>query len=603
MSGTIRLFAAVAVVALAAGPSAAQPQPAPKNIPLPYPASAQLVAQLNGFERSRDRLLKMLDVLPSAEKKVVRQVIGDGIEQLLKGRKLTAIPKAGRVFVVIHDLGRIVEPEPPVAVLVPVTGYAAFRESFLTGAERKTFEKGEKGVDTLKTFATGDEVPVYLVDLKDYVALTIDKATAEVYAGKYTRAQSGTMGPELSNSFLAADVSLYLNMDVVNDAYGEQIRQFKSLIDFALSQAQMGGMLPGLGKKQMELAKLMISGVFQGVEDCRGLVLAAEFRPEGLNLRAQARFAGETASTKLLAKERPGSLPGLGQLPKGLTSYTASTFGPRIHDLMRKLTQEFAPADDDEKGAEKIDALLAELAAAGPQAEYTANGGADSGLTVMSFANPANGLATTLKLYKALPAGARIHNIVLKTAPKVEEKARTHRGFTFAEVRTQFDFEATVKDLPENLREGTLAQFKRLAKEKMTYWIGTDGKVLAQLTAADWDAAQKLLDSYLAGNDGIGGSDAYKLTRKHLPANASLISLFETGQTLAMLVEQFRAMAKALPGGLPPIGEVTPPKGDPTFIGIAVTLRPELATVDLFVPGTSMNAAVKMLAPLFRNFE
>ena len=36
---------------------------------------------------------------------------------------------------------------------------------------------------------------------------------------------------------------------------------------------------------------------------------------------------------------------------------------------------------------------------------------------------------------------------------------------------------------------------------------------------------------------------------------------------------------------------------------MALTLKPETATVDVFVPGAAMNVGVKMLAPLFRNIE
>ena len=43
------------------------------------------------------------------------------------------------------------------------------------------------------------------------------------------------------------------------------------------------------------MAKTMIGGMFQGIEDSKGIVLAAEFRPDGLNLRGQIRFADDTA--------------------------------------------------------------------------------------------------------------------------------------------------------------------------------------------------------------------------------------------------------------------------------------------------------------------
>ena len=70
-----------------------------------------------------------------------------------------------------------------------------------------------------------------------------------------------------------------------------------------------------------------------------------------------------------------------------------------------------------------------------------------------------------------------------------------------------------------------------------------------------------------------------------------------------MLLDYYREMAKGLPGDLPPLGPVKPVPGDPTYVGLALTLRPQSVTVDLFVPGPAMNVAVRMLAPLFRNIE
>src|SRR5581483_4403108 len=139
----------------------------------------------------------------------------------------------GRLFLVVHDIAKLGEDEPAVSVLVPVADYKAFRESFLTADEQKTFEKGKDGVDSVKTTAAGAETTIYLVDLKDYVALAVDRDTAVTYTGKYTRAETKAMGPELAASFLGSDVSVFVNLDVINDLYGEQIRQFKTLMDFA----------------------------------------------------------------------------------------------------------------------------------------------------------------------------------------------------------------------------------------------------------------------------------------------------------------------------------------------------------------------------------
>ena len=198
--------------------------------------------------------------------------------------------------------------------------------------------------------------------------------------------------------------------------------------------------------------------------------------------------------------------------------------------------------------------------------------------------------------------GGRIQTVVLKDAPKVTQGAKKHKGFTFAEIRLSYDFEATVKDLPEALKENTLAQLKRLVAEKMTVWVGTDGKSVVHVLAKDWDAAAGALDQYFDGLKPVGDTAGYKLTRKNLPPDASLLIMLETGQTVTAILDALRAMEGAVPG-FPKIGQVKPLKGDPTFIGIAVTLKGDTATANLFVPGTAIAAGRTLLAELFKTVD
>lgn len=602
MSHLLRLPLAAAVLALAAGTAAAAPAPdTGKNAVLPYPAKAPVVVHVNGIDQVRDRLGKVIAAAAPDLAPQLNKTIDDAIKQALQGRKLSAISK-GRVFVVVHDIAKLAEEEPAVSVLLPVADYKAFREAFLSADEQKSFEKGAAGVDTIKTTFPGSET-VYLVDLKDYVAVAIDKPTAETYAGKYARAESKELGAELAASFLAADVSLFVNLDVINDLYGDQIRQFKTLIDFAFGQAQMGGMIPGLNKKQVEAFKAIANGAFQGLEDCRGLVVGAEMRPDGVNLRVQARFADDTATGRMLRAESPTAMAELSALPRGLTMYYGSRVGKPFTDVMKALAQEFAAADDDEKGAAALEKLLADLAAAGPQGEYTASAAPETTLTVAAYKEPAKAVAALTKLYQSLGAGSRIATAVLKEKPKVAEAAQKENGFSFTEVRLHYDFEATVKDLPENVKESTLATLKRTAKEKTTMWVGTDGKQVVTVTAADWAAAKKVLDDYLDGKPRAGGVAGFALTRKNLPAEASVVGLADTAQTIQAMAEQVKAIADAVPGFPLQVGEIKPVKGEPTFVGLALTLKKETATVDVFVPGAALTVAGKMLAPLFKNIE
>ncbi|MBN9117783.1 MAG: hypothetical protein J0I06_01195 [Planctomycetes bacterium] len=597
-------LALAAFAALAPDSRAAAPVPgeAGKAMTFPFPAKAPVVVQVNGLGTARDRLTALLKSAVPDDAEAAAKQFDAALKELLADRKLTAVPKDGRVFFVVNDIASLFENAPTVSLLVPVTGYKEFRETFLTADERKTFESGKNGVDEAKLNLLGDDHPVFLVDLKEYVAITPDRGTADVYAGKYTRATTAAMPPELARSFVTADVSAYVNLDVINDLYGDKIRAFRGLIDFAIQQAAMGGMIPGMSKKQLEAAKTLIQGAFQAVEDARGVVAAVEFRPEGLNLRLQAQFAEDTTSVKVLKAEQPGPLADVGKLPAGMHQYGGTKFGKKFHEAMRGLNPEFAPADDDEKGNAAVDKRQKDLLAAGPLGEVSATGEPHVALTVAAFTDPKKAAAAIVGCYEAMAAGGRVHNVVLKDAPKVKADAKTHQNFTFTEVRLAFDFEATVKDLPEGVRDTTLAQIKSTMAEKMTVWIGTDGKTVVEATAKDWDAAAGALDQYLGGKKPVSATDGYKLTRKNLPPDASLMTLMETGQTLTTLLDTARSMEGVVPG-FPRLGQVKPLKGEPSYVGVAVTLKGDTATANVFVPATAIGVARKMLDGLFKKLE
>jgi hypothetical protein len=592
-----------ALVVFAAHAPAAPVPPVPdaKPVTFPFRDKAPVVVQLNGLGAARERLDAMLTAaLPDDAPKIKKQVDA-GFDALFAGRKLTAIAPAGRVYLTLEDVEKLDNDAPALAVFVPVTGYKEFRETFLTDDERKSFEAG-RGVDEVKLALAGDPRAAFMVDLKEYVAITPDRGTADTYAKKFARATSTAMPPECAKAFLASDLGLYVNVDFLNDTYGDQIRGFKQLIDFGLQQAQMGVMLPGINKAQLETAKTMIGGAFQAVEDCRGVAVGIEFRPEGLALCVQAQFAEDTPSARVLKAEAPGALADVAKLPAGLAQYSGSKFGPKFADVLRGLNQEFAPADDDEKGAAALADRLKEVLAAGPKGDVTAAGPPEMSLTVGTYADPEAAVKALAGRFAAVGAGGRVYGVVQKNAAKLTPGARKHRGFTFTEIKLALDFEATAAGLPEPLRDSTIAQLKRAITEKSGVWVGTDGKSVVQATGTDWDACTKALDSFLDGKKQLGEVPGYKLTRKNLPADANMLMLLETGHTVTSLFDSVGGIAAVVPG-FPQLGKLKPAGGEPAYIGIAVTLKNDAAGVTLFVPGTALASGRKMLADVLKLFD
>jgi hypothetical protein len=580
---------AVWTVVVMAGPSLAAPPvtgTVAPDVALPVPAKATVVFHVNGWGKARGRLNALVEKSFPADAKAVKERIDAGLSEALDGRELKGIEPDGRVLVSINDLKALDGETFPGDFFVPVKDPAAFRDGFFKDGERKDLVKKANGVSTIPL----DGTPMFLVEKTGYVILTASEDRATEYAGKYETLQTKRMGPDVATTFLNSDVSLFVDLDKINDEFGEEIKQFRGLIDFAFQNA--GGNIPGLDKSQIEAAKDMMKGLFQVVEDGRALVVGAEFRPEGLSVRLQARFEKESKTAKVLEVETPNAHADLGKLPAGFTEYHAARFGPAISEMVEKLVRDFAAGEDQDDAANAVEKFLEVKKAGAANGTMTASRMPDTSVNMTEYKDPASVLAAQMVLLKALPAGASHSNLVLKDKPVVKESAQTFKGTTFHQVSVVYDFEATAKKIPEPAREATLEGLKKQAKEKQTYWVGATDKALIQVSAPDWEAAQKVLDRSAAN---AGADAAFQATRSQLPAEASFLALQEIGHVMSSIADQLAAVGGSIPGlpfELPKINKVT---ANPSFIGVAVVLKPEVGQVDLFVPAAAADVVRKAL--------
>lgn len=594
-----------AMLGASLSPLSAAPAPAAggKGVILPFPAKSQLVVQVNGFEQSRDRLEKLITAAAPLEAPQAKKAIRQGIEQLLGERKMTAIPADGRWYLAIQDFSKLAPSDddgPSFAVLIPVTEAKAFRESFLTSDEQKSYKKGEAGIASFTGEFQGEQANLYLVEQPGYVILSPSKETAELYAGKYDKATTDTLGADVSKSLLESDVSLYVNMDAVNDQFGQQIQTARQLLDFAIAQGAGQG---GVSKKQLDAAKVMFKGMFQGIEDAQAVVVGAEFRPSGLAFRILGKFEGDTLTGKLLRNEELTPLADIGKLPSGQMMYVGGRLSRAIMEPLKDLVQQVNAAEDDDKSAKAITDYIDAIQAAGPIGTYQAASMPVTSLQVQTFKDPAKAVAAETAMFKALAAGSSMQNVQLKEKPKVTEKAHTLESFTFNELKLVFDYEATVKELPEQLKEATIASMKKMMGETMTIFYGTDGKVMITAAAKDWDAAKGLISDYLAGKTTLSQSAGFKLTRENLPAQTSLMAVMDVGKVIVFMASYIQTMADQIPGFPANIPELKPAKGDPVYFGASLTLKPEVIQADLFVPASAAMVVQKILAPLLQKIE
>jgi hypothetical protein len=581
----------LAVLLLALAPAALLAAPVPSGgkakdvTELPVADKSMVVIQLNGIDRTKGRLMKMLEGIDPAKAKESAKEIDEWLKSTAEDRDLTGLDGQGRVFVAIGALAELGADETPVAVLLPVKDYKTFREKVLTKGEQKSFQKGKGGVDEVELETTGSTL--YLVDTgTGYVVASPSKDTAEVYAGKYDKLTVKQLG-SVAEGFLAADVSVFVNVARVNEEYGG---------DIAAARAAVGQLFQLFGQQldqgQAAVAKSLIDGLFQIVEDATGVVIAVDFRPEGFGLRVDGAFTAGSESDKVLSAETPAALKSLADLPKGWSSYSASKWGKGIGGIQRKLTSEFA--SDDDKATAAIEKLT-DLLAASDGETVGLSGQGFASLTAGVYADPKKVADAKLAVFKALDEGAKYSNLALKGKPKVTADAQKHAGFSLHAAAIEIDFEASVKATADAAqKEAAIEAMKKLMPEKQTVFFGTDGKRFVQVSAKDWDEAKKLLDAFTTPKEKAGADKAFAVTRGQLPAEANYLLLSDANTLFGLLSEYAGSLGDAIPGGpgaeLPKIGKV---KGDPAFVGVAVVAKKQSARLEVFVPVAALKSLAK----------
>lgn len=582
-------FAWFCAWALIASPLLAAPVPVNKAetiTDLPVPASSMIVVQVNGTQQTRDKIVKLLEKAAPDLVDDLKKNFEKKISSMLNDRDITAIDKDGRILLAISDITKIAETPTPLAVVLPVSDYKGFREKFLTGPERKSFKPGNDGIDTFEDETSGSTV--YLVEKAGALTYTQDKDVATAYAEKFDKLTIKQMGT-LANPFLNSEVAVYLNLGNVNEKFGQEIQQFRQLIPGLLQQGAAG-----IDKNQLETARVVFEGMFQAVQDGRGLVLGISLQPEGARLRLDVEFTPESISGKLIAESKVSDLAGMKLLPKGKSSYKATSIGKGFMRAFVKLQREFVAADGEDKSAEAIEKFL-EISQKNDAdvSNVTDENGTD--LFQTNFADSAKYSDALLKVVKTLTKGASFSNIVLKEKPVVKEADQKYGEFKLHLAKVVFDYDATVKNIEdENLRQTTIESMKKLMPEKMNIWFGTDGKSFLRVFAKDWDSAKKLLDDATKKEASVATDKAFLVTRNQLPPEVSYLYLVDTGSAIDGLSTYLSSMAGSIPGLPGQLPKFEKPKGiAPAYIGMSVSNTKSTFRFDLFVPAEAVKIARK----------
>ena len=547
--------------------------------PVPIPADALAVVQLNGRGPAVDHLAQFLaGVQPDAAKDLPQRV-RKSLGEAMPGRDLDVLPADARLVGVAFTFDGWNSPTPPWVWLVPVKDGATFRKKFLTDEERGDSEAGKEGVDRAG--------PWFLVNRPGYVAVSASEAAAKAFhasADKVTPERLGKLAPVVND----ADGSLYINVAAVNTQYGDVLRSTTQFAGLMLRNG--GGPLPAFDARQVATVQLVLDGVTRTLADGRDLAVGLTFGAEGVTMQAEVAYTPGSPTAKQFAADKPASLDELLTLPAGFTTYTVSHWGPVASAVVRRLTREYqAPADD-----ERATAAVTAFDATGRDGVRVSVSRDGESAALAITPDAAKRTAAHAKVIRTMPAAGYARNVKLADAPSLRENALDAGGFTLNRGQLTLDLEAGVATIRDpNVKQATLESMRRLVSEKTVLWFGDDGKRSAQLEAADEVATTRLMTTLLAETDRVGGTAAFTATRRRLPKLASYLLLAEAGPTVNLLADYARSVSGALPA-VPgfEVPEFRTLKNPPqSFVGVAVTAQAGRVGLTLFVPAAAAKVA------------
>jgi hypothetical protein len=596
-----RMKLAVVAVALAAAATAARSAPAAGDqSPLAVvPAKAPLVIHAQTLETLADHAVAFLkNAVPDQADNVRKQADEFFKNGFDNGRKVRGVAKDGHLFLVFTELPKPNDKEEPkLALVVPVTSYADFRDNILKEDERKGL-KDEKG--GYQSTLVNKEI-AYFVDKKDYAVLTPQKEVAELFAGKYDPLK---IGKGQGDRLLKSDLGVYLNMDAFNKDYADQIKQAKKILQETFRE--IGNKAPKGTKGVFEAYQGLIDTLFQGIEDSRACLETAEIRASGVAFHVEDEWRPGSATADLLKGSKATAFKDLGKLPPGELYYLGMNTSPAL----AKLSGQFLLAmigEPEGKQAKALVEAVEEFYKSDPGEVVAGFNLPPAGLSVMTPAAPEKLVAAQLKMYQAMTAGDSLLNMFFKGKPEVKEKVVKYKNFELNSAHFVWDFEKWVpptgpggRDLPEKERKRMAEFMKKVVGDEVNVWFGTDGKTVVQVTAKDFPTAQALLDQYTKGAGGAGDDKGFADVRKELPAEATVLVLIDAVGYANFVADMMRAsFAETAPPGGP---KVPPPiQGKTAYVGFAVTLDPERGSADFFVSAAAVKEVyLGYFAPLWK---
>ncbi|MDG3007376.1 hypothetical protein [Paludisphaera mucosa] len=550
------------------------------------PGDVDLVVRSRGVESTSGDLTDMIKAMSPRAAETAAPALAQLLDQA-RGQYGDDAVKTPWVGVV-----RAVPPAPggvmPFAVLMLTDDYRGVLAKVAAGKEL-ALKPQDGGFDAFE--APHGDGSWYAVKGAGFAAFGPDRDLIAAIAKPGETSLGAILTPAAARPLLTGDLGVFVNVARLAKRYADQIAQARQAFMAALDQGAQR--MPN--GANMDAVKDMYGAFFDALDGAETLTLGLDFAAAGLDVAGRLDLKPGADAAKPVAVDQGGAAE-LGGLASDAAFYVymnmpassiekLQNLSLRMVDPSGKLGPAMARAMEQFHGLGQIETLGTASFEGGMRA-----------FNVINAADPKAYIAAVQAMLSAMKEADGPLNFYKEV--KVEPDAQNHQGISFTHVVAVFDQEKLAKFAAGN--GGGAAGIKTMfSGDSLSYWIGTDGKRVIQVTTPTWDQARAQIDRHLKAESTVGAVPAFQAVRSALADRANFLMILNAQGFVRMVASQLAASLNK-----PELKELAGVPPEPAFFGFSWTLKePTGHEFRISLPSPVVPVFEKGMLPVFQSMQ
>jgi hypothetical protein len=551
------------------------------------PPEADLVVRVRGLVAVKDDLTTMLRAMSPKLAATAEPMLEQGIAMAKTEAGLVVASEP--LYLMLRGVPGEKPGSPPFAIIVKSSNYEETLKS-IAGGEDPAIRTLDAGYDSFKS--SGGQT-WYASRGAGSVAFGPDKILIDGYRKQGERSLGTTIPPNLRKKFLARDIGVYVNVHGLMTRYAEPIAKGEQ--DYLAMLDKMGA---PLGAGTANFFKSSYGKVFELIKDVDLVAMSLEFSADGYEESDIVTFKADSKSARAIARAETSDAVQLGRLAVDSSYYAYMNLDAETFKSIQIMSmQMYSPGG---KVSPELEAAIGKERGRIEMIGAASMGDGIRSFQIANLTDPNAVLDAYVASVKLMNKADSPLNFVkeIKTVPNAE----AYRGFSFTQIEMTIDFDKFAKLEPKNPAAGTAAIDTMKAMyggDKITTWIGVGETQMIQVMAPNWSEARTRIDGYLQGDNHLGTTAGYKVTRSRLPEKVSFLALISAQGFVRQVAAELAATA-------PHALQISPsdmPKA-PVLIGFSVApAGPNSVGFQLFVPSSVGPVIEKGLVPVISSLQ